>query len=64
MKSKAEASAQQRRNTPGDSFCSQFSSSSPTATIFLEPDTDSDFMSFVTQPDDAGPESIGKPIDF
>jgi hypothetical protein len=49
---------------PGDSFCPNFSSSSPTTTIFLEPDTDSDFMSFVTRPDDAGPESIGKPIDF
>jgi hypothetical protein len=46
----------------GDSSCSHFSPSSPTATIFLEPDAEKVFMNFVIRTGGAGPKSIGLPI--
>jgi hypothetical protein len=48
---------------PGDSFHSNFSPLSPTATIFLEPDAHNIFIKPVIRPDGAGPKSIGNPID-
>jgi hypothetical protein len=47
----------------GDPFCVNFNPSSPTATIFLQPDADSVFIQFVIRPDGAGFKSIGNPIE-
>jgi hypothetical protein len=62
MRSKAKASAQQWRNISSDSLCSPFSPSSPTATIFLKPDAHNIFIKLVIRTDDAGPKSIGNPL--
>jgi hypothetical protein len=47
----------------GDPFCAHFNPSSPTATIFLQLDTDSAFIQFVIRPYGAGLKSIGNPIE-